>query len=186
MTTFDDVIGWLAVGGVIVGVAVHRRRNNASPSEPAVPSESSPVGELTAGDSTPTAPKPAAPEPAALMRRPIDAIHVRCEYLDHLAAPAPTITITAANVAQDLVTARRWGWGSTNTLNPCRFHNPAGLSIDVIHVQCTTCGERTRIRTNDATTDFGGLRNDGWKSTDDPTNHTLCPYCVGIRRRPRW
>lgn len=181
MTTFDDVIGWLLVGGVIVGVATHRRRTSASSSGPAAPSESPAVGELPAGTAG-----PAAPEPTAPAWRPIDTIHVRCEYLDHLPAPAPTVTITAANVAGDLVTARRWGWGSTNTLNPCRFHNPAGLSIDVVHVQCTSCGERTRIRTSDATTDFGGLRNDGWKSADDPTNHTLCPYCAGIRRRPRW
>jgi hypothetical protein len=182
MTTFDDVIGWLLVGGgAVVGVATRRRRASASPSEFAAPAESSPVGELPAGISSPSAPALAAPA-----WRPIDTIHVRCEYLDHLPAPAPTITITAANVAQDLVTARRWGWGSTGTVNPCRFHNPTGLSIEVVHVQCTTCGERTRIRTSDATTDFGGLRNDGWKSADDPTNHTVCPYCAGIRRRPRW
>jgi hypothetical protein len=126
------------------------------------------------------------PNPAGPVLRRVDTVTMRCEHLDHHPGHAPTAVLTRAHSSRDLRALRRLGWGGSDHMSVCRYHNPAGQTpLDKVHVLCDAgCGERDVLAADDAESAFGRLAGRGWTNTD--TGATWCPYCSGKRDRPRW
>lgn len=114
--------------------------------------------------------------------RDIDYIPVVCEHPDHHPDRIPTAPVRAKHVGLDVRDMHLNGWGSTEHIQVCHFHNQGRYPLDAIHVICGQpgCGTRTQFPTDDPDVGIGGLRHDGWCNDRQVP---ICPYCAGTRSR---
>ncbi len=114
--------------------------------------------------------------------RDLDYIPVVCDHPEHHPDRVPAAPVRARHVGLDVRDMDHNGWGSTEHLQLCHFHNQGRYPLDAIHVVCgqSDCGTRTQFPADDPEVGIGGLRNDGWCNDRQVP---VCPYCAGTRSR---
>ncbi|MFJ5984291.1 hypothetical protein [Lentzea sp. NPDC092896] len=114
--------------------------------------------------------------------RNLDYIPVICDDPGHHPDRIPTAPIRAHHAGLDIADMYHGGWGSTEHLQLCHFHNQGRYPLDVVHVLCGQdgCSTRATIPTDDPAVGIGELRYRGWRNDRQVP---VCPYCSGTRSR---
>lgn len=114
--------------------------------------------------------------------RDLDYIPVICDDPGHHPDRIPTAPVRDRHAGLDIADMHHGGWGSTEHLQLCHFHNQGRYPLDVVHVICGQdgCSTRATIPASDPAVGIGELRYQGWCNDRQVP---VCPYCAGTRSR---